>query len=73
MKNPTGDQWNYEATIARIEATIAQIESGDLELAEVFEQFRTAVEALRECESFLSERQGQMDLLIETLSEDAMN
>ncbi len=71
MNNPAGDQWNYEAAIARIEATIAQIESGDLDLAEVFEQFRVAVEALHECESFLSERQQQIDILIETLSDSS--
>jgi exodeoxyribonuclease VII small subunit len=59
--------WNYEATVAQIETIIHQIEAGELELADVFEQFATAVNYLRQCEGFLSERQQQMDLLIETL------
>lgn len=63
------DGWNYEATVRRIEAAIARIESGELELAEVFDQFAAAVEDLRQCETFLVERQQQMELLIETLED----
>jgi len=62
--------WSYEATVKRVEAAIARIESGELELADVFDQFADAVEQLRQCETFLAERQQQMDLLIETLSDD---
>ncbi len=62
--------WNYETTVKEIETTIARIESGDLDLAEVFDQFSAAVERLRQCELFLGERQKQMDLLIETLSDE---
>jgi exodeoxyribonuclease VII small subunit len=61
--------WNYEATVAEIEAVIVRIESGELELAEVFSQFEAAVSQLRQCEVFLSERQQQMDLLVETLTD----
>ncbi|MBF2004618.1 exodeoxyribonuclease VII small subunit [Chlorogloeopsis fritschii PCC 9212] len=62
--------WNYEAKVAEIENIIARIEAGNLELAEVFEQFAKAVEDLRECEKFLQQRQEQVDLLIETLSDE---
>jgi len=62
--------WNYEEKVAEIEKIIAQIERGELELADVFEQFATAVEHLRQCESFLQQRQQQVDLLIESLSDD---
>ena len=61
--------WNYEAKVAEIERIIARIEAGDLELAEVFEQFLQAVEDLRECENFLQQQKKQVDLLIETLSD----
>jgi exodeoxyribonuclease VII small subunit len=61
------ESWNYEATVAQVETIIQQIEAGELELADVFEQFTTAVNYLRQCEGFLSQRQQQMDLLIETL------
>ncbi|WP_432808514.1 exodeoxyribonuclease VII small subunit [Pantanalinema sp. GBBB05] len=71
--NPTlhsfPDDWNYEATVKQVEAIMMRIESGELELAEVFEQFAAAVEYLRQCETFLAQRQQQMDLLIETLSD----
>jgi exodeoxyribonuclease VII small subunit len=62
--------WNYEVTVAEVEAIINQIELGELELAEVFEQFTTAVEQLRRCETFLARQQQQVDLLIETLLDE---
>lgn len=62
--------WRYEATVAEIEATIDQIERGELPLSEVFDQFSTAVEQLRQCEGFLTRQQQQVDLLIETLLDD---
>ncbi|MBN3869111.1 MAG: exodeoxyribonuclease VII small subunit [Nostoc sp.] len=62
--------WNYEAKVAEIEGIIARIEAGELELEAVFEQFASAVEYLRQCESFLQQRQQQVDLLIETLSDE---
>jgi exodeoxyribonuclease VII small subunit len=65
------ETWNYEATVAQVETIIEQIEAGELSLAEVFEQFAAAVKSLRQCEAFLTKRQQQMDLLIETLSEES--
>ncbi len=65
------DGWNYEATVKRVEDIMAQIEAGELELAEVFDQFAAAMEYLRQCETFLAQRQRQMDLLIETLTDEA--
>jgi exodeoxyribonuclease VII small subunit len=62
--------WNYEAKVVEIESIIARIEAGELELEEVFDQFGKAVEYLRQCESFLQQRQQQVNLLIETLSDD---
>ncbi len=62
--------WNYEATVAVVEGILAKIESGKLELAEVFTEFSIAVEYLRQCEAFLGDRQKQVDLLIETLTDD---
>ncbi|MFB2769179.1 exodeoxyribonuclease VII small subunit [Pelatocladus sp. BLCC-F211] len=61
--------WSYEAKVAEIEGIIARIEAGELDLADVFEQFAKAVEYLGECESFLQQRQQQVDLLIETLDD----
>jgi exodeoxyribonuclease VII small subunit len=62
--------WNYEAKVAEIAKIVTRIEAGELELAEVFEQFATAVGYLSECENFLQQRQQQTDLLIETLKDD---
>ncbi|AFY34790.1 exodeoxyribonuclease VII small subunit [Calothrix sp. PCC 7507] len=64
------ESWNYEVKVDEIESIIARIEAGELELEAVFDQFATAVEYLRQCESFLQQRQQQVDLLIETLSGD---
>jgi exodeoxyribonuclease VII small subunit len=65
------EAWNYEETVAKVEEILTQIEAGELELADVFEQFSTAVDYLRQCESFLAERQQQVDLLIETLTDES--
>ena len=62
--------WNYETKVAEIEAIIARIESGELELEAVFDQFANAVEYLQQCETFLQQRQQQVDLLIETLTDE---
>ncbi|MEH2042223.1 exodeoxyribonuclease VII small subunit [Nostoc sp.] len=62
--------WNYEAKVAEIEGIITRIEAGELELEAVFDQFATAVEYLRQCEGFLQQRQQQVNLLIETLSQE---
>lgn len=67
-ENSTPD-WNYEATVAEVETIIEQIESGELALADVFERYTAAVQYLNECDAFLQQRQQQMDLLIETLTE----
>ncbi|HYW18569.1 MAG TPA: exodeoxyribonuclease VII small subunit [Nodularia sp. (in: cyanobacteria)] len=62
--------WSYEQKVLEIEEIIARIEAGELDLEAVFEQFSTAVESLRQCESFLQQRQQQVNLLIETLSDE---
>ena len=61
--------WNYEVTVAKIEEIVNQIESGELELSEVFTQFATATTHLQQCKDFLEYQQKQMSLLIETLSD----
>ncbi len=67
--DPFEEGWNYEATVKKVEEIMTRIEAGELELAEVFDQFAIAVEHLNQCETFLVQRQKQMDLLIETLEE----
>jgi exodeoxyribonuclease VII small subunit len=63
------EHWHYETSVAEVEAIINRIESGELELEDVFEQFAQAVESLGQCETFLAERQSQVELLIETLGD----
>lgn len=69
-KSPFQEGWSYEETVAKVEAIVSQIERGQLDLAEVFDEFAAAVEYLRQCETFLQERRQQMDLLIETLVDE---
>ncbi|MEM6450555.1 MAG: exodeoxyribonuclease VII small subunit [Cyanobacteria bacterium P01_D01_bin.105] len=59
--------WSYEETLIRIEAITNQLETGELPLADVFEQFEEAVGALQQCDQFLQAKQTQASLLIETL------
>lgn len=63
--------WSYETTVVQVEQMINRIESGNLDLAEVFNEFASAVEYLRQCETFLAQQQQQMDLLIETLTDES--
>ena len=69
-EQPFQTDWNYEATVAQVESILSRIESGELDLADVFEQFSTAVRHLKQCEAFLAQRQKQVDLLIETLTDE---
>ena len=64
------DDWRYEDTLDRIEVITRQLETGDLPLADVFDQFAEAVGALQQCDQFLKAKQTQAQLLIETLVED---
>ncbi|MBT9313720.1 exodeoxyribonuclease VII small subunit [Leptothoe kymatousa] len=64
----TADNWNYEASVDQVETIIAELETGDLPLAEIFQQFEKAVTELKKCDNFLQEKQQQAQLLIETLS-----
>ena len=59
--------WSYEDTLARIEEITAQLETGDMPLADVFEQFSEAVGSLKQCDRFLQAKQKDAALLIETL------
>ncbi len=61
------DNWSYEDTLSQIEDITEQLETGELPLAEVFEQFVDAVSALQQCDQFLQSKQQQASLLIETL------
>ena len=66
----TEPNWNYEASVAEIEALIEKIESGDLPLETVFSKFEIAVQQIQQCEQFLSQGGKRMELLIETLEDD---
>jgi exodeoxyribonuclease VII small subunit len=67
--NDRPDGWRYETSVAEVEAIINRIESGELELEDVFTQFSEAVVVLQQCEAFLTEHQAQINLLIETLGD----
>ncbi len=69
-KSAPAESWNYEATVTTVETIIADLESGNLPLAAVLTQFEQAVQALQQCETYLHEKQQQVDLLIETLAND---
>jgi exodeoxyribonuclease VII small subunit len=60
-------EWKYETAVERVEEILGEIESGELELTEVFAQFAVAVESLQQCENFLAEQRERVDLLLENL------
>ena len=61
--------WSYEAVVENVEAIVSRLETGELELGEVFKQFEQAVAQLKQCEQFLQSKQEQAGLLIETLED----
>jgi len=69
-KSPSTERdWHYETAIARVETLVKQIEGGELDLADVFDRFAAANRDLEQCEAFLSAKQEQIDLTIETLDD----
>jgi exodeoxyribonuclease VII small subunit len=69
-KKAAAETWSYETTVATVEGIIADLESGSLPLAAVLTQFEQAVQALTQCETYLQEKQQQVDVLIETLTDE---
>lgn len=65
----SSEPWRYEAAIETVETLIQSIESGELGLEEVVDQFQQASETLKTCQSFLREKQAQVDLVIEQLQD----
>lgn len=63
----TAPDWHYETAMAEVEAIVRQLETGDLDLDQAFDQFTTAVDRLQQCDRFLRDRQAQVSLAIETL------
>ncbi len=63
------NNWNYSEAIASVEEVIDKIESGDLALETVFEEFELAVEQVNQCEQFLNQGIEKMNLMIETLED----
>ena len=61
--------WTYEEAVATVETIVANLESGQLPLAEVLTQFEQAVQTLQRCEAYLAAKRSQVDLLIETLTD----
>ncbi|NJL11393.1 MAG: exodeoxyribonuclease VII small subunit [Calothrix sp. SM1_7_51] len=62
--------FRYEEKVAEVEGIISRIEAGELDLEDVFQEFAAAVKSLQECETFLQQRQEQVDLLIESLGDE---
>lgn len=70
MKRRKGeDPWRYEVAIAEVETLIDQIESGELDLAEVVERFQQAAQTLKTCEAFLQQKRQQVEIIIEQLEQ----
>ncbi|HIK21580.1 MAG TPA: exodeoxyribonuclease VII small subunit [Synechococcus sp. M44_DOE_062] len=64
------EPWRYEAAIAEVETLIAQIESGELDLAEVVERFQQAARTLKTCADFLEQKRQQVEIIIEQLGQE---
>lgn len=66
----SAEAWQYETAVRKIETILSDLESGEMPLAEIFEQFEQAAAELKRCDRFLREKQQQAQLLIETLADD---
>lgn len=69
MSSDPSQSWRYEAAIQEIESIIQAIESGQLDLETVVQQFHQASRTLETCRSFLQAKQAQVDLVIEQLAD----
>lgn len=73
MRPKKHTDWNYEEKVAEIEAILDRLESGELSLEEVFEQFEVAAKSLKECDRFLERGRQRMELAIEILNDQIIN
>ncbi|MBD2579143.1 exodeoxyribonuclease VII small subunit [Oscillatoria sp. FACHB-1406] len=70
MKSKKQTDWNYEEKVAEIEAILDRLESGELSLEEVFEEFEVAAKHLKECDRFLERGRQRIELAIEVLKDE---
>ena len=54
---------SFEDAMAQLEATVKEMESGDLGLDELLSKFETGIGLLRSCEKKLGEAQGKIEIL----------
>jgi exodeoxyribonuclease VII small subunit len=64
------ETWNYEGAVEKIEDILHLMESGDMNLSDLFEQFGVAAAYLKECDRFLATQRAQVELTIEYLTDD---
>jgi exodeoxyribonuclease VII small subunit len=69
-KPKTTETWNYEATVEKIDDILGLMESGNMSLNDIFEQFGVAETYLKECDRFLADQRSQVELLIEQLTDE---
>lgn len=65
MTKPTAEEPSFEESLAELESIVAQMEDGDVPLAELLDQFETGTKLLKVCE----ERLKQAELRIEQLKQ----
>lgn len=58
---------NFEVALARLEAVVARLESGDLTLAESLRTFEEGVSLSRQCAERLDQAEARLEVLIRTV------
>jgi exodeoxyribonuclease VII small subunit len=56
---------NFEQTLSRLEALVAQLESGDLSLESALRTFEQGVALTRECQAALTAAQQRVQVLLQ--------
>jgi exodeoxyribonuclease VII small subunit len=65
MSKTKKDEFDFEATLERLETLIAQMEQGQLPLEKSLENFEQGISLVRECQSALKKAEQKVQILME--------
>ncbi len=60
----TSKKFNFEKALGELEEIVSRLDSGELGLEEMLEEFERGIKLVRSCQKFLEQAQKKVEMLI---------